>query len=70
MTEISQVISSTSPIQPATSSPAWNDGLLEPKSQAEGISADHLAKLIKSNVVGKDFVVVDVRRTDFEVNQF
>ena len=68
MTEVSQVLSTSPAAQPAATTPAWNEGLPEPKSQAEGVSAEYLAELMKSVAVGKEFIVVDVRRTDFEVN--
>ncbi|KLO20699.1 hypothetical protein SCHPADRAFT_841891 [Schizopora paradoxa] len=44
----------------------WHDAFPQPKSSPPSISADELAVLLKTKTVGKDFVVVDVRRTDFE----
>lgn len=55
--------------QPSTSPvpPSWSVGLPEPKSSPPGISNEAVADLIKTKESGKDFIVVDVRRTDFEV---
>ncbi|KAL5494957.1 hypothetical protein ACEPAI_419 [Sanghuangporus weigelae] len=48
--------------------PSWAAGLPEPLSAPESITAETLAELIKtsSKTSGKDYIVVDVRRTDFE----
>ncbi|KAL5535801.1 hypothetical protein ACEPAF_3895 [Sanghuangporus sanghuang] len=51
-----------------SATPSWAAGLPEPLSAPEGITAETLADFIKtgSKTSGKDYVVVDVRRTDFE----
>ncbi|OCB87897.1 P-loop containing nucleoside triphosphate hydrolase protein [Sanghuangporus baumii] len=51
-----------------SATPSWAAGLPEPLSAPEGITAETLAEFIKtgSKTSGKDYVVVDVRRTDFE----
>lgn len=56
--------------QPSTApapAPSWSVGLPEPVSSPPGISNEVVAVLIKTKESGKDFIVVDVRRTDFEV---
>lgn len=55
--------------QPAASEPAWHAGLPSPRATPESISQDEVAGLIKSSdkVTGKDYLIIDVRRTDFEV---
>ncbi|THH09618.1 hypothetical protein EW145_g1886 [Phellinidium pouzarii] len=47
---------------------SWSAGLPEPCSSPEGIPAEQVESFIKSGdkVPGKDYIVVDVRRTDFE----
>lgn len=45
----------------------WYDAFPKPRSTPPSINPDELAVLLKTKTVGKDFVVVDVRRTDFEV---
>jgi len=61
-------MSSTSASTPALAQ-SWTEGLPEPRSSPRGISADELAEIIKNEVkvIGKDYIVVDVRRTDFEM---
>jgi len=44
----------------------WHDAFPQPCSAPPVIAADELAVLLKTKTAGKDFVVVDVRRTDFE----
>ncbi|KAL5533944.1 hypothetical protein ACEPAG_404 [Sanghuangporus baumii] len=48
--------------------PSWAAGLPEPLSAPESITVEALVELIKtsSKTPGKDYIVVDVRRTDFE----
>lgn len=56
--------------QPSTApapAPSWSVGLPEPKSSPPGISNEVVADLIKTKESGKDFIIVDTRRTDFEV---
>jgi hypothetical protein len=38
---------------------------------AKGLTRDALLEMMKasSNVVGKDYILVDLRRTDFEVSE-
>ena len=47
----------------------WHANFPSPKAQLRSVSSDEVAKLISdpSKVAGKDYVVVDVRRTDFAV---
>jgi len=44
----------------------WYDAFPKPHSEPPAINADELVVLLKASTTGKDFVVVDVRRTDFE----
>lgn len=55
--------------QTPSTTPSWSAGLPEPKSTPSEIKPEKLAEFIKtgSAQVGKDYLVVDVRRTDFEV---
>jgi len=48
------------------STPAWYELLPAPRSQPPPITQEALAELIRTKEAGKDYVVVDVRRTDFE----
>jgi hypothetical protein len=45
----------------------WFDHLPQPVSQPVQMSVDELHERMTSKVAGKDFIVVDVRRTDIEV---
>jgi hypothetical protein len=45
----------------------WFDHLPQPVSQPVYLSVDELHERMTSKVAGKDFIVVDVRRTDIEV---
>jgi hypothetical protein len=47
----------------------WHANFPSPKSELRSLSHDEVAKMISdpSKVAGKDYVVVDVRRTDFAV---
>ena len=55
------------PDAPAKPSP-WHAIFPTPKAQLPSITPEALAELIRSDrVPGKDYIVVDVRRTDFEV---
>ncbi|KAI5121161.1 hypothetical protein M0805_007158 [Coniferiporia weirii] len=47
---------------------SWSIGLPEPLSSPVSISAEEVASFIKtgSKAPGKDYIIVDVRRTDFE----
>jgi hypothetical protein len=51
------------------SSANWHDVLPQPVSKPDRISVEELHALVgdESKVAGKDFVVVDVRRSDIEV---
>ncbi|TDL28246.1 hypothetical protein BD410DRAFT_739839, partial [Rickenella mellea] len=44
----------------------WASALPQPKSSPPSISAEETANLIKTVKVGKDLIIVDTRRTDFE----
>ena len=46
----------------------WHDAFPEPRSAPSSISVEELTVLLRTKTIGKDFVVVDVRRTDFEVD--
>jgi hypothetical protein len=47
----------------------WHAVYPQPQSQPQSISRDEVLQLLKSNTTPKkDFVLVDVRRTDFEVD--
>ncbi|KDQ16682.1 hypothetical protein BOTBODRAFT_53780 [Botryobasidium botryosum FD-172 SS1] len=48
------------------SAPAWYEALPAPRSQPPHITPDALAELIRTKEARKDYIVVDVRRTDFE----
>jgi preprotein translocase subunit Sec61beta len=48
-------------------SATWFDHLPQPVSQPVQMSVDELHERMTSKVAGKDFIVVDVRRTDIEV---
>ncbi|KAK4046315.1 hypothetical protein OIV83_006145 [Microbotryomycetes sp. JL201] len=50
----------------STDTPPWHAAFPTPKSQPEQISHEELYSRMKENGGTKDFVVVDVRRTDFE----
>jgi arsenical-resistance protein 2 len=52
------------PDQPQSS---WTDAFPAPRSSPGGISNEELAQIVKTKQAGKDYLVVDVRRTDFEV---
>ena len=52
---------SSTPITP------WTDAFPKPRSVPAAVSDEELAELIKTKQAGKDYIVVDVRRTDFEV---
>ena len=54
-------MSQVSPITP------WTDAFPKPRSDPGAISDEELVELIKTKQAGKDYIVVDVRRTDFEV---
>lgn len=54
-------------IQPAKSEPVWHSVYPTPNFDTPRISAADLAELIKGKKAGVDYIVVDVRRTDFEV---
>ena len=47
--------------------PEWAATLPVPQSSPPTIDPEELAELIRTKQGGKDFLVVDVRRTDFEV---
>lgn len=47
--------------------PEWAAAFPVPQSHPPSIEPEELAELIRSKQGGKDFLVVDVRRTDFEV---
>jgi hypothetical protein len=49
--------------------PAWHASLPQPVSRPKNITAEELKALITKEgaVSGRDYIVVDVRRTDFEV---
>ncbi|KAI5785143.1 Rhodanese-like domain-containing protein [Pyronema domesticum] len=49
----------------ATEAP-WHAAFPKPKAQAEFISREDTLALFSSAKPGKDFILVDVRRTDFE----
>lgn len=50
---------------------SWSEGLPEPRSVPSGISNEEVANLLKSpKVAGKDYIIVDLRRTDFEVRSY
>ena len=53
--------------QQASEGPKWFEVLPQPRSEPSGISDEETAELIKTKVIGQDYVIVDVRRTDFEV---
>jgi arsenical-resistance protein 2 len=46
----------------------WHANLPAPKSTAASISRQDLLTLFSEKTVGKDFVLVDLRRTDYEVS--
>ncbi|KAH8119890.1 Rhodanese-like domain-containing protein [Phellopilus nigrolimitatus] len=50
------------------SAPSWSAGLPNQISSPDGISAEEVAHFIKAGTKapGKDYIVIDVRRTDFE----
>jgi hypothetical protein len=47
----------------------WHANFPSPKAELRSVAHDEVAKMISdpSQVAGKDYVVVDVRRTDFAV---
>lgn len=47
--------------------PEWALSFPVPQSHPPSIDASELAELVRTKQPGKDFIVVDVRRTDFEV---
>lgn len=49
------------------SKPLWHSYFPTPSFDSRHVSADDLKELIETKTVGKDFLVVDVRRSDFEV---
>ncbi|KIM29305.1 hypothetical protein M408DRAFT_328953 [Serendipita vermifera MAFF 305830] len=54
------------PTNPTESATAWHDAYPTPKLDIPRISAAELADLVRTKTVGVDYIVVDVRRTDFE----
>ena len=57
------------PINKVDKAKPWHENFPSPKAELRSISPDELVKLISdpSKVAGKDYLVVDVRRTDFAV---
>lgn len=49
--------------------PEWAASFPIPQSHPPFIEPEELAELLRTKQGGKDFLVVDVRRTDFEVNR-
>lgn len=47
--------------------PDWAKGLPLPRSNPEHISASEVAELVSTKQAGVDFVVVDLRKADWEV---
>jgi hypothetical protein len=46
----------------------WHDAYPTPPFNSPRISAESLAEIINKKVAGVDYIVVDVRRTDFEAS--
>jgi arsenical-resistance protein 2 len=45
----------------------WHSAFPVPSFDSKRITAAELGTMMKENAVGKDYVIVDVRRADFEV---
>lgn len=58
---------STTKIMASATEAPWHAAFPKPKAQAEFISREDTLALFSSAKPGKDFILVDVRRTDFEV---
>jgi len=50
----------------------WYSHFPSPRSKPRSITNDEVAKLIRNpdKKVGKDYIVIDVRRTDFDVSPY
>ena len=48
--------------------PEWAQSLPQPKSNPPHISVAEVADLIRTKKAGIDFIVVDTRRTDWDVS--
>lgn len=55
---------------PETQETPWHAKFPAPKSKPETISQDTLAELVRTKKAGVDYVVVDVRRNDFEASDY
>jgi len=50
---------------------SWHSAFPEPASQPITLSRDDLKHMIeRGKIPGKDFLLIDLRRTDYEVSQF
>jgi len=51
------------------SNPPWYSNFPDPRSKPRSMTDDEIAALVRDpeKRAGKDYIVVDVRRTDFEV---
>lgn len=47
----------------------WHDSLPAPQSTPPSLAPAELAAKIQNELPGKDYIVVDVRRTDMEVSE-
>lgn len=54
--------------QPANPEAPWHSVYPTPAFDTPRMSPSALADLMRSKVAGVDYIVIDVRRTDFEVN--
>lgn len=60
-------MSSTAPNWAESNTPEWAKALPLPKSNPGRIDASDVAELIHTKEAGVDFVVVDLRKADWEV---
>ena len=47
----------------------WHSAFPTPSFDSKRITAAELAAIMKEKVAGKDYIIVDVRRVDFEVRR-
>jgi len=52
-----------------STAPIWHSVYPTPRLDIPRISAADLAHLVKNKKAGVDYIVIDVRRTDFEVSR-
>ena len=52
---------------PSEGQQPWHSAFPTPSFDSKRISAAELVAIMKEKVSGEDYIIVDVRRTDFEV---